>query len=110
MTIEKRQYPRVDETFVVKYHIDDNAFIEFPSRNISASGLSFITDRLYAPGQPMKLTISLENIPGHIQLTGQIVRVWRENDQNLAGFHITDIESADKEVIVHFIMNAMQTD
>jgi len=73
---ERRQFPRIDGTFVVSYGeaLDDRQKIDITqTRNISEGGLLFTTDRKFQSGIVLKLKLRLPGYPDYITLKVEVV-------------------------------------
>ena len=106
---ERRISPRVALDFKLKYYIDENAYIEFPTRDISTGGLSFVTDKLYDAGMEIDISIYVDGMPDAIRASGRVVRVWDEDEHFYAAAQITGIDGGDQNILNEMIWNYLES-
>ncbi len=72
---EKREYPRADTTLVVSYRIKQAAggYDISQARNVSQGGILLTTNRAFANGTRLALTLRLPFLSDAIEVVGEVV-------------------------------------
>lgn len=108
MESERRQYPRADLVFQIRYS-PSGAQDEQPgtedsiSRDISVGGISIETKSELDPGKMIRLFFSFDELPGEIEATASVVRSWKQAGRNFAALRFTEIDSSDLEIIADYV-------
>jgi Tfp pilus assembly protein PilZ len=100
--MEKRKYSRIRLITLVDYSGDKKA----KSKDISENGICIISDREFAAGTPLFLTIQLNN-SGTIRAIAK--SVWsREQSPSIFenGLVFSNISGHDRQKIVHYVVEA----
>lgn len=72
---EKRRYPRLQANFVISYrikHIPKDYDLS-QTKNVSQGGLLLTTNKKFAPGTQLALTIKFPFVPQQIDVLGTVV-------------------------------------
>jgi hypothetical protein len=72
---ERRKNPRLDVNFVVSYRlreVPDSADLS-QTKNVSQGGMLITTNKKFAPGIHLAVTIRFPFVPQKIELTGEVI-------------------------------------
>lgn len=94
MGYNRRKYPRADLVFKVTYREEDRE-IDTRSRDLSAGGISFVTEHMFESGQTLSLSFRLEGLPGQIDARCSVVRSWKEDDTIYTAVLFIEIDEMD---------------
>lgn len=101
MSYNRRKYPRADLVFNVTYREDDRE-ISTRSRDLSAGGISFITEHAFEPDQSLSLSFTLEGLPGQIDARCSVIRSWEEEDTIYTAVLFTEIDDMDLVTVTDY--------
>lgn len=105
---ERRQYPRADLVFKIRYQDLSNSdipeeLIESVSKDISAGGISIETAKEKKSGELLKLAFSFEELPGEIEATAEVVRSWQQSGRYFAALKFLAIHPSDLEIVADYV-------
>ncbi|MDH5656063.1 MAG: PilZ domain-containing protein [Spirochaetia bacterium] len=103
MGIEKRQFPRIDHVFKVKYETGRDKSVKTSAKDLSYGGVAFETENLLRSGDMVDLKIYFEELPGEIPAGAKIVRSWTEENKNFAAVEFTDLNEEDHTIIEEYL-------
>lgn len=101
MSYDRRQFPRADLVFDVKYRAQDQEVDTF-SRDISAGGISFVTQESYAPDSVLAVSFSLKGLAGQIDAMCQVVRSWQDGATTYTAVRFTEIDDMDLVTVTDY--------
>ena len=90
---ERRQFPRADVAFDLKYSVGPEAAYLTLSRDVSNGGISFQTDELQHLGTPLDLRLCRTGRAEILSAAGRVVRSWREGPASFAAVAFTNIDA-----------------
>jgi Tfp pilus assembly protein PilZ len=72
---EKRQYPRINNHFMVSYHLlENNTVIDLSqTKNLSEGGMAFNANVKFNPGAQLVLNLRIPLAPEPVKIIGQVV-------------------------------------
>ena len=101
---EKRKYPRADLVFKMAYAPEAGAALEATTgRDLSVGGVSFATSEKLDAETVLKITFTIDGLPGEINAHGRVVRSWEKDDTAYAAVEFTEIHKGDHIIIQDFI-------
>ncbi len=75
---ERRRAPRIAQTFVVKYHWEEDGQPKWglsQTKDLSATGLRFVADRLFPVGALLDFEIRVSTMTEPLKVKGKVVWV-----------------------------------
>ena len=101
---EKRQFPRINVRTALRCQVrGESRFASAISDNLSASGVSFTSEKFIAPTTPVMLEINL--LSKILRPFGKIV--WNSplphSDRNRLGVQFTELNPLEKKYLADFI-------
>ncbi len=101
MSYDRRKYPRADLVFTVTYREEDRA-VDTLSRDLSAGGISFVTEHPFEADRTLALAFTLEGLPGTIEARCQVVRSWEEGGRIYTAVLFTEIDDMDLMTVTDY--------
>lgn len=102
--MEKRRYPRADLIFNLECLPEEGGEVKQPQpRDLSASGVSFCTEKELNEGELLNMALSIDGLPGRIEAKGRVVRSWNEGGKIFTAVEFEDIDPSDHEIVSSFI-------
>jgi len=93
---ENRSYPRMKINFKIDYTKKGDAeTIHSKTHDISATGVSFISESILAPGDSVSLKILLEELGISIKAQAVVIRSWNESNHVITSVQFSDIDYHD---------------
>ena len=100
---DNRYYPRSQVHMEMEYKTAaETQFKKALSHDLSASGLSFESDRLFSSGTELDVRLFLKEINKTIPLQPVVVRSWEENGQHFTSVKVTDASEDDFVYILDY--------
>lgn len=105
---ERRKEQRLKSTFLVKYQTESSSFLEHLTniRDVSTSGLCFVTKEPLRTGDEIKLTVLIPTYEAPISAQARVIRVMKSRKRG-SGYSVavafTEITQEAKDAMKEFV-------
>jgi PilZ domain-containing protein len=108
MGSDRRFYPRGDVVFQVVYAEEPGKETNTLARDISASGVSFVTSELIPKNTVLNLVLHFKELPREICAEGRVVRSWSEGDKFFTAVEFTRIPYDDFVTVLDYSLTSLK--
>ena len=117
--MERRQYPRLDVKFPVKFMISDGKggtrVYEAAGKDISAGGLCMemalsskeAAEKVYESKGRLNMEIAVEGLGMPIKTEGSIVWLRKDKDNDILGIFFNNISKQNREALASFVSSRL---
>lgn len=118
--IERRKFPRLNVSFIVKFKIKDNQgnvhTFNADGRDVSAGGLCMemaLTDKgmiekIYKNTCQMDMEIEVPDISHSIRTQGEVMWMREDNNSDILGVIFKDISESDRGLLSDYVKQGIQ--